>query len=164
MSGYFDVNGTKLKDLPSKNKGMICKAEKCTKNAYARGYCHRHHYRLRKGLPVEDRDFYVNKGKMCKASGCKGPAITKEYCTKHYNRLKVGSSVNDQEFYVNKGKSCSVWGCIKPCYCKGLCGSHYYRMMKGLPEGGIPKVVKAKKRKKVSVDEGIHYVEYGFHG
>ena len=75
----------------------ICKVENCSNGHYAKGYCKKHHEKIRRTGTLKKLYRIVNKGKTCKVPNCNNPADTKGLCGKHYYRwLKYGD--------VNKAK------------------------------------------------------------
>jgi hypothetical protein len=71
------------------NKGT-CKAEGCSKDVQAKGYCLRHYRQWRKGTLGKPRY------KTCNAEGCRKPMQRRGLCSEHFSK-EYGKSKKQAE-------------------------------------------------------------------
>lgn len=74
-----------------KNKGKLCSASNCDREAVCKGLCSKHYQQMRlRGSLIEKN--YVHIEGMCKILGCKNKIFAKGLCQSHYmkERRKYG--------------------------------------------------------------------------
>jgi hypothetical protein len=84
-----------------KNIGKTCSTTGCPSTAAVRGLCTKHYHRFRRGLPEQDKDFFVNKGKAC--SECSIPAHCRGLCRYHYTKWRLTLPVQQLSSAAGQG-------------------------------------------------------------
>ena len=129
----------------------VCLRPYCEQRHYARGYCQRHYFQLRRDEAwqkrgntgrgfkdqVEVKDEPQTATKLCGfvAAGCacSRPRYAKDLCSAHYKQLRLGETlrplrerggqaVGDLRFGPLSG--CMVEGCVEKHRAKGYCAKH----------------------------------------
>lgn len=77
---------------PKNSRGYGCKADKCSRPAYAKGYCNAHYIRLSKGMdmsaPIRARKRNGECSECGKKTGTKGGW---GLCPKHYTQKRIAA-------------------------------------------------------------------------
>ena len=75
-----------------RNRGELCGASNCDRDAYCKGYCTKHYQQIRLKGKIIKKDYVFING-LCKNIGCGNKSISKGYCRNHYMK----------EWNANKG-------------------------------------------------------------
>lgn len=104
-----------------------CHLKDCNRKHYAKGLCHAHHERKRRGAvnwtrPIGERNPWAAHRGRCAVDGCTKPHYAKRFCQPHYNVTKWFRIAEGDE------RKCDVPGCPLRHMAKGLCRAHYFTL------------------------------------
>lgn len=121
--GTLDPLGKKTSKSTYRNKGKTCSSSECDKEAYSKGMCLTHYYRVKTNYLGSEG--YKNIGKICSEDNCNEPAEARTLCNKHYRALLREEQGIPKKEPVNKDKMCRVNHCHNKAYSRALCVHHY---------------------------------------
>lgn len=129
----------------------VCGVEGCKNPYYAKGYCHKHRFQVRKygRLTSEtERKTYDRTVEKCKADGCNLEIRCNGYCAKHNLQIKKFSKIMYETQYnrITEDSVCNIEGCNNKVRCKGLCSSHYQQNIKTKKKKVINVLIVEKKK------------------
>ncbi len=101
----------------------LCSIPGCGAKHSAKGLCHRHYYRAKRGSPM-DAPPREDRPTTCVVPGCDSAVRGGDMCSLHYQRARRGVPL---EAPKRGSRVCSVEGCDARHCAGGLCKKHYYR-------------------------------------
>lgn len=109
-----------------------CSVEECESPVLAKGFCHRHYWRVRNtGEPGPVGLKRLPDHAPCSVEGCDRPNAANGFCEMHRWRVRQhgdpGEATRRNKRQARVPKSCSVEGCDRMDHSRGLCRLHYER-------------------------------------
>lgn len=93
-----------------------CEAITCTNLSHARGYCHKHYWRLRNRNNVYHEKTFVKK--LCGVERCNRVHLAKNMCELHYDRFRKHGNVLEHQrpnerHGMSKSREYKIWSLMK---------------------------------------------------
>ena len=103
-----------------------CKAEECTRDVKAKGYCAAHYQRVYRYGKSANSKIHRYGTEKCSVENCDRPHEAKGYCNAHYARHLKGNRSNSPVREFGK-QGCLVPSCVRNHGEKGYCSRHAFR-------------------------------------